>query len=295
MIYIVIGPTACGKTSAAIALADYFHAPIINADAFQIYKDMNIGTNKLSSSDPNYKKHYLIGIINPDQDYSVKQYQDDFRKVFLKLAKENKNVIICGGTGLYIRAALLDYEFSDENIEQIDYSNYSNEELYSKLIELDKDAAEKIHVNNRKRVERALTLISKTGMKKSDIENAQSHTYFYKEFEYTFLFINPDRELLYEKINSRVDEMFDNGLVDEVKMLLNRYKLSQTAKQAIGYKEVIDYLDGLITIEEAKEIIKQRTRNYAKRQVTFFKNQFKSKVFASNLALIDEVTQNGKW
>ena len=293
MIYIVIGPTACGKTSAAIELANCFNAPIINADAFQIYKDMNIGTNKLSKDDPNYNKHYLLDIISPEEDYSVKQYQDDFRKVYSKLIKENENIVICGGTGLYIRAALLDYEFSDENIEKIDYSNYSNEELYAKLVELDKTASEKIHMNNRKRVERALTLIEKTGMKKSDIENAQSHTYFYKDLEYKFLFINPDRESLYEKINLRVDEMFENGLVEEVKMLMKKYSLSQTAKQAIGYKEVIDYLEGNISLDEAKSIIKQRTRNYAKRQITFFKNQFKTQLFASKLDLINEVTKNG--
>lgn len=287
MTFVIFGPTGSGKTDAAVKLAEYFNAPIINADAFQIYKDMNIGTNKIKESDPMYKNHYLIDIKTPEESYSVKEYQDDFRKVYVELKKKYKHIIIAGGTGLYIRAALFDYSFLEEEESHNDYSSFSNEELYEKLKLLDKEAAEKIHVNNRKRVIRALDLISSSGMKKSDIIASQEHKLIYDNIY--FFFLNPDRDSLYENINKRVDKMIEEGLVEEAKNLKEKYQLSTTSYQAIGYKEILEYLDGKYSLEEAIELIKKRTRNYAKRQVTFFKNQFESQIFSSKEALIEEI------
>ena len=290
MIYVIFGPTGSGKTDVAIKLAEYFEAPIINADAFQIYKEMNIGTNKIKETDPYYKRHYLLDIKTPEESYSVKEYQEDFRNVLDELTKTNKNIIVSGGTGLYIRAALFDYTFLEEETKQTDYSSYTNEELYHKLQELDYEASKSIHVNNRKRIIRALDLIASSGIKKSEIIASQEHKIIYPDVK--FLFLNPDRETLYDAINERVDKMVDEGLVDEVKYLKEKYQLSTTARQAIGYKEILDYLEGMTTLEEAISLIKKRTRNYAKRQVTFFKNHFKSQVFPSKTALLEEVMDN---
>lgn len=290
MILIVFGPTGSGKTDVAVSLAHHFNAPIINADAFQIYQDMNIGTNKIKKDDPDYKRHYLLDIKTPNESYSVKEYQDDFRKVYESLKDKYPTIIVSGGTGLYIRAALFDYKFIDEEVSSHDYSAYSNEELYHKLQEQDYEASKKIHVNNRKRIIRALDLIANNGVKKSALIASQEHKVIYPDVE--FLFLNPDRESLYDAINKRVDKMVDEGLVDEVKNLLNKYQLSTTARQAIGYKEIIDYLEGETSLEEAIELIKKRTRNYAKRQVTFFKNQFNSRVFSSKSQLLREFLKN---
>lgn len=290
MILVVFGPTGSGKTEAAIKLAESFNAPIINADAFQIYKDMDIGTNKIKKDDPNYKRHYLLDIKTPEESYSVKEYQDDFRKIVDELKDKYQNIVICGGTGLYIRAALFDYQFIDEDTPTNDYSHYSNEELYFKLQELDLEASKKIHINNRKRIIRALDLINASGVKKSELIASQEHKVIYPDVE--FLFLNPNRETLYQKINDRVDKMIEEGLIDEVKNLLRKYHLSTTAHQAIGYKEIIEYLEDNLSIEEAIELIKKRTRNYAKRQVTFFKNQFKSREFSSISELFKEFKIN---
>ena len=290
MIYVICGPTGSGKTDVALKVADLLNAPIVNADAFQIYKDMNIGTNKLSADSPYYKRHYLLDIKTPEESYSVRDYQIDFRRVVNELNKTYKDIVVCGGTGLYIKAAIYDYQFLDEedNASNENYDGFSNEELYEKLKSLDKEAANNIHVNNRKRIIRALDLISRNGVKKSDVIASQEHIPLY---ESKFLFLNPDREKLYESINSRVDSMIASGLVDEVKMLKEKYNLSLTSKQAIGYKEILDYLDNSITLEDAIELIKKRTRNYAKRQVTFFKNQFKTELFSSKEALFDWVKE----
>ena len=290
MILVVFGPTGSGKTDVAVTLAHHFNAPIINADAFQIYQDMDIGTNKIKKDDPDYKRHYLLDIKAPNESYSVKDYQDDFRKVYESLKDKYPTIIVSGGTGLYIRAALYDYQFLDEEVSSRDYSAYSNEELYHKLQEQDYEASKKIHANNRKRIIRALDLIANNGVKKSELIASQEHKVIYPDVE--FLFLNPDRESLYDAINKRVDKMVDEGLVDEVKNLLKKYNLSTTARQAIGYKEIIDYLEDRSSLEDAVELIKKRTRNYAKRQVTFFKNQFNSRVFSSKTKLLKEFLEN---
>ena len=290
MLYIIVGPTGSGKTDIALKLADFYHAPIINADAFQIYQDMDIGTAKIEKNSEDYKKHYLLDIVKPDQSYSVKQYQEDFRKVYLELKKKYQNIIVCGGTGLYLKAALYDYAFEDEEDADIsDLENMSNEELANLLKELDSKALETIHVNNRKRVIRAIQIARTHELNKSESIDKQAHALYFKDEEVKFMFLNPNRETLYENINKRVDVMFEKGLIDEVKSLLNKYQLSNTAKAAIGYKEVIDYLDNKCSLEECKELIKKRSRNYAKRQVTFFKHQLPCKEYVSREELLKEL------
>ena len=289
MLIVIVGPTGSGKTDIALKLAGFYHAPIINADAFQIYQEMDIGTAKIEKGSEEYKKHYLLNIVKPNQSYSVKQYQEDFRNIYLKLKKDYKDIIVCGGTGLYIKAALYDYAFEDEEEADIsDLENMSNEELANLLKKLDPKALETIHVNNRKRVIRAIQIARTHDINKSESIEKQTHALYFKDEEVKFLFLNPNREELYEGINKRVDIMFDKGLIDEVKGLLNKYQLSNTAKVAIGYKEVIEYLEGKYSLEECKELIKKRSRNYAKRQVTFFKHQLPCKEYASREELLKE-------
>ena len=291
MLIVIVGPTGSGKTSLALTLSKKYSAPIINGDAFQIYQEMDIGTAKVEKDSEDYKKHYLLDIVKPNQSYSVKEYQEDFRKTYLELKKKYPTIIVCGGTGLYIRAALYDYVFEDEEEADVsDLEELSNEELYEMLKQVDIKATETIHMNNRKRVIRALQIARTHESNKSESIDKQEHALFFKNEDVRFYFINPNRSELYENINARVDQMFDNGLLDEVKGLLNKYDLSLTAKAAIGYKEVIDYLEGKCTLEECKELIKKRTRNYAKRQVTFFKHQLPCQEFTSKEELLKEAT-----
>ena len=288
MIYIIVGPTGSGKTEVAKQLSDYFNAPIINADAFQIYKEMDIGTAKIDKSDPYYKKHYLLDIKEPSESFSVMEYQKLFRETVDELSKKYENIIVCGGTGLYIRASIYDYTFQEEDVvEDESLNDMSNEELYSLLRKLDYDASLNIHPNNRKRVIRAITIAKNQKETKSENIAKQKHELIYDGVK--ILMLSPKREDLYENINKRVDKMFELGLVDEVKKLLNKYQLSNTAKAAIGYKEVIDYLNNQTTLDECVELIKKRSRNYAKRQVTFFKNQFELEMFTSKKDLLKEV------
>lgn len=293
MIYVICGPTGSGKTQASLQLAAFLHAPIINADAFQIYRDMNIGTAKISSQNPEYSNHYLLDIISPDQSFSVKEYQQLFRQTIDSLAKKYSNIIVVGGTGLYIRASLYDYVFEEhEPDDTSDLDHLSNQELWDLLKSLDEKSLSSLHPNNRKRVIRAISIARTNLESKSENIQKQEHKIIYPDVN--IYFINPPRDNLYENINKRVDEMFDLGLVKEVEDLLVKYHLSLTASQAIGYKEVIDYLSHKISLEECRDLIKQRTRNYAKRQVTFFKHQFDSEEFISGDELVKAIRKNGK-
>ena len=293
MIYVVMGPTCSGKTEAANRLMDLFDCDAINFDAFQVYKDMDIGTSKLLKSDSHYPRYHLLDIVSPETTYSVKEYQTSARKCLKELLSKNKDVVMVGGTGLYLKATLFDYDFPDESdeVDVSDLENKTNEELYSLLKDVDPDAAKTIHVNNRKRILRAL-VISRTDELKSKRIAKQEHKLIYPENEVRFLYLSPNREKLYENINKRVVDMMNNELIDEVKTLLNKYDLSITSKQGIGYKEVIDYLNQKINYDECVELIQKRTRNYAKRQVTFFKNQFKSEEYSSIEELLNKFRRN---
>ena len=279
MTYVLLGPTGIGKTALAVEIAEYFNCPIISCDAYQIYKDMNIGTGKIMPNEKGFDRHYLINKITPEETYSVKEYQSDFREIYEKLIKENENVVIAGGTGLYIKAALYDYVFETYEDDTSDLEKMSNEELYKLLTELDPESTKTIHENNRKRVIHAISVARSCDKTKSEGIDSQEHKLLYDNLR--FIFINPDRELVYENINKRVEGMFKAGLVEEVKALLAKYNFSVTAKEAIGYKEVMSYLDGELSLNDCIELVKKRSRNYAKRQVTFFKHQFKCETYNS--------------
>lgn len=288
MIYVIMGPTCSGKTEVANRLIDKLNCEAINFDAFQIYKDMDIGTSKLEKSDPHYSRYKLLDIISPSESFSVMEYQSLAREAINESLKKHKDVVMVGGTGLYVRAALYDYKFlKEEEIDNSDLEKLTNEELFDLLTKLDIEASKKIHVNNRKRLIRAISMVRNSGIKKSELIASQEHKLIYDNVR--FLFLSPDREKLYENINSRVLEMIDKGLVNEVKSLLDKYQLSITASQGIGYKEIIDFLHEKITLEEAIELIQKRTRNYAKRQVTFFKNQFDYELFTDKEELIKSI------
>lgn len=279
MTYVILGPTGIGKTSLAVEIAEYFDCPIISCDAFQIYKDMNIGTGKIMPDEKGFDRHYLINKITPEETYSVKEYQKDFREIYEELIKTNENIVIAGGTGLYIKAALYDYVFETYEDDTSDLEKMGNEELYKLLIVLDPESTKTIHPNNRKRVIHAISVARSCAKTKSEGIDSQEHKLLYKNLK--FIFVNPDREFVYENINKRVEGMFKAGLVEEVKALLKKNNLSVTAKEAIGYKEVISYLDGELSLNDCIELVKKRSRNYAKRQVTFFKHQFDCETFNS--------------
>lgn len=288
MIYVIMGPTCSGKTEAANKLIDFLNCDAINFDAFQIYKDMNIGTSKLDREDPHYSRYHLLDIVSPDKSFSVMEFQKICREELNKLLEKNKDVVLVGGTGLYLRATLYDYEFpAEEEKDDSDLEKMSNEELFDLLKKLDLEASNNIHVNNRKRLIRAISMIRNSDITKTERINSQKHELIYPNVR--FLFLSPDRDYLYDKINKRVINMVDNGLVEEVKYLLNKYELSLTSKQGIGYKEIIDFLYGNCSLEEAISLIQKRTRNYAKRQVTFFKNQFEYELFTSEKELLDSI------
>ena len=289
MIYVICGPTGSGKTEIAKILSDRLQAPIINADAFQIYQEMNIGTAKISVEDPFYNRHYLLDIISPEKDFSVMEYQQLFRAQIEQLSKQYKDIIVCGGTGLYIRASVYDYVFEKNNPDDVsDLEEMSNDQLYDLLKDLDPDSLNNIHINNRKRLIRAISIARTSDITKSENIAQQKHELIYDDIR--FLMVLPEREKLYENINHRVDHMFNEGLVEEVKNLLNKYQLSRTAKAAIGYKETIDYLEGKMSLEEAKDLIKQRSRNYAKRQITYFKNQLPVEIYPSKEDLLKSIS-----
>ena len=261
VILVIVGPTGVGKTKLSIELAKKYKGIIINADATQIYKELDIGSAKIKKEEMEGIKHYLIDFVEPTQDYTVSDYQSDIRKILD--SHKNDFVIIVGGTGLYINAALFDYEFS--NRLEIDLSNYSNMELLSMCQEIDKDV--NIHVNNRIRLENYL---------KKEKKECREPKLLY---ECLFVGLTTPRDHLYTIINERVDKMFDEGLVEEVRYLKNKYSDANILKRAIGYKEVIGYLNGEYSLEASIELVKKNSRHYAKRQYTWFNNKLDVKWF----------------
>lgn len=285
MIIVLTGPTCTGKSDTALKVAKLFNAEIVNGDAFQIYKELNIGVAKPKEEYFNIIPHHLYSYVSIDKPYSIKEYQEDLRSVIKDISSRNKNIIIVGGSMLYIRAGLYDYSFSDE--EEIDISKYekmTNEELHALLEKIDIEDSKKIHVNNRKRLIRALTIYETSGKSKSEIIASQKHEPIYES-----LFFSKDiaRDELYEKINKRVDYMVKNGLFEEVASLLKDHDKNLQSLQAIGYKEIIDYLDGKLSKESTIELIKKNTRNYAKRQMTFLRHQFKTNFYKNDDELVN--------
>ncbi len=263
MILAIVGPTGVGKTKLSIALAKYYQAIVVNADAMQIYKDMNIGTAKIKEEEKENIPHYLFDIASIEDNFTVYDYQKKAREIINN--NKDKNIIFVGGTGLYLKAALYNYVFLEENKNDNNYDDLTNDELYN--LALKKDINLNIHKNNRQRLIRFLN-------KESNIKEE-----CYPLYEVKYIGLTTDRNILYDIINKRVDDMFHNGLVEEAQSLYKSFNNSKALKTAIGYKELIKYFDGEISLEEAKELIKLNSRHYAKRQYTWFNNQMNVKWF----------------
>ena len=279
MIVAVVGPTGVGKTKMSIELAKKYNAEIISCDSMQIYKKMDIGTAKVTEEEKEGIKHYMIDIKNVEDDYSVYDYQKDARLILDKLLKENRNVIIVGGTGLYLKALLYNYKFK-ENDNKNDYSNYSNEELYEKVKSIDPDT--KIHVNNRQRLESFLN-----NHEEDDIIVSDKMLYDAK-----IIGLTRPREELYETINNRVDKMMEDGLLEEAKYFYDKGIRSKSIMTGIGYKELYKYFDNEISLEEALDLIKKNSRRYAKRQYTWFNNQMNVKWFDIDIINFDNTVND---
>lgn len=270
-IIVIMGPTAVGKTKLSIELAKKLNAEIINGDAMQVYQELNIGTAKIKEEEKENIPHHLLDIVPPTKNYSVYDYQRDCRKTIEEIRKKGKKVIIVGGTGLYIKAALYDYQFVN-GTQSKEYRELSNEEIFQKLKEYKTDID--IHINNRKRLVRLLNKYENN----EPISNHKDDLLYDVEF----IGLTTKREVLYQKINNRVEEMFKEGLVEEVFKLKKEYNTSHALQTAIGYKEFIPYFEGTKTVEEVKAEIQKNSRHYAKRQYTFFLHQFPIKWYETN-------------
>lgn len=263
-IIVIVGPTATGKTKLSVSLAHYLDAVIINADSTAIYKEPLIATAKVTEEEKENVPHYMLDLVSLNDDYTLFDYQKEGRKLLDKFIKENKNVIIVGGSGLYIKALLYNYNLEETVKSNIDLSNYTNEELKRIANDIDKD--NDIHVNNRQRLERFIKRFKETGKIQNKTDDINTRVY-----DFTLIGLKCDRATLYDKANKRVDEMFESGLLEEAQRLYNMNL--KNFSNIIGYKELELYFKGNINLDEAKELIKQNTRKYAKRQFTWFNNQ----------------------
>lgn len=276
IVIVICGPTASGKTALSIELAKKIEGEIVSADSMQIYKDMNIGSAKVMPEEMEGIKHYLIDFVSPDERYSVANYKQDAKKAIEKIISKGKTPIVVGGTGLYVDSLIYEIEYNDIEIDE-EYrrklETIKEKEgldiLYKKALEIDPKAMEKISSNDSKRIMRVLEIYHSTGKTKTQQE-LESRI---KEipYDYRVFAINMDREKLYDRINKRVDIMLEKGLVNEVKNLLKKYNDFPTAMQGLGYKEVKDYLEGNLSYDEMINKIKQESRHYAKRQLTWFR------------------------
>ena len=276
---ILTGPTAVGKTALSINLAKAINGEIISADSMQVYKKMDIGTAKVTPEEMDGVKHYLIDAIEPTEDFHVVRFQKMVLEAMDEIYSKGKIPIICGGTGFYIQAILYDIQFTEQEIDDSyrksleDYADeFGNEALHTRLNEVDPESASTIPAANRKRVIRAIEYFHQTGEKFSvHNEREKQRT---SPYNFAYFVLNDDRGLLYNRIDKRVDIMMNAGLLDEVKMLLAMgCKPGMTSMDGIGYKEIISYLDGNISLEDAVELIKKNSRNYAKRQLTWFRRE----------------------
>ncbi|MBR6690807.1 MAG: tRNA (adenosine(37)-N6)-dimethylallyltransferase MiaA [Bacilli bacterium] len=265
MVICIVGPTGVGKTKLSIELAKKLNGEIINADSTQVYKGMDIATAKVTEEEKEGIIHHLFDIKDINEDYTVFDYQKDCRLKIKEIEEKGKTPILVGGTGLYIKAALYDYKFEEENnIESFD--KYSNEDLYNKLLNVDPNT--EIHMNNRKRVIRALNFYYNNNTALSSKEKTDKLLY-----DVVFIGLTTDREILYDRINKRVDIMLENGLLEEAKQIYDSNIRSKAVLTPIGYKELFEYFDNNCTLEESIELIKQRSRRYAKRQYTWNNHQ----------------------
>lgn len=282
---VIVGPTAVGKTAISIKLAKILNGEIISADSMQIYKYMDIGTAKVTPEEMEGIPHYLIDVVYPDEEFTVADYKELAEKIISDINKKGKIPIVVGGTGLYVNSLVYDLNFTkvppNEKIrkrlnELAD--KFGNEYIHNMLEKIDKESSKRIHVSDRKRIIRAIEIYEVTGIPMSE----QNRDFRKQNDRYNLAMIgfNMDRDKLYERINMRVDKMIENGLIAEVANLLKMgYTKDLTSMQGIGYKEIIKYLEGELTLEESIELIKKGSRNYAKRQLTWFRRDSRIKWF----------------
>ena len=269
-IIVIVGPTGVGKTKLSVGLAKLINAEIINADSMQVYKDLNIGTAKVKKEEKENIPHHLFDIVNVEEMYTIYDYQKDCREKIIEIINRGKKVILVGGSGLYIRSALYDYKLNKET-KKNEYEDLSNENLFDMVKKI--DPGTQIHPNNRKRL---IRFLNRANNNEELINNSKPL------YDFDIIGLTTDRENLYNIINDRVDKMIEEGLLEEVKSLYDRKIYSKSVTTGIGYKELYKYFDGTISLEEAKNEIKRNSRRYAKRQYTFFNNQFKTTWFETN-------------
>lgn len=275
-VIVICGPTASGKTSLSVELAKKCNGEIISADSMQIYKDMNIGTAKVTQEEMQGIKHYMIDIVSPTERYSVAEFKVQAEKAIEEILKKGKTPIIAGGTGLYVNSLIYNIQYNDIKIDE-EYRKYLEERvekeglqsLYEEAKKIDFEAMKSISKNDQKRILRVLEMYHQTGKTKTELEKESRKEEV--KYDYKVYAINWEREELYKRINKRVDIMIEQGLIKEVENILKKYNKFPTAMQGLGYKEVVEYLDKKITKEEMIEKIKMETRRYAKRQITWFK------------------------
>jgi tRNA dimethylallyltransferase len=276
-IIIVAGPTAVGKTALAIWLAQKLQTEIISADSMQVYQMMDIGTAKPSPAEQKLATHHLIDLAPPDQIFSVADYQEKFNQTVAAFNTRRQIPLVVGGTGLYIRACLQGYALDNPAAAQPELrsklavwaATEGNEALYQQLKQIDPGAAAKIHPNDLRRIIRALEVYLTIGIPISKLQTKDTN-----RFRTIYLLLNRNRAELYQRIETRVDQMLRQGLIDEVNMLRKRgYAADLKPMQSLGYKQINQYLDARLSLAEATELIKQKTRNYAKRQLTWFKRE----------------------
>lgn len=270
----IVGPTAVGKTALSIKLAKTFNGEIINGDSMQIYRELSIGTAKITEVEMEGVPHHLLDIKDPTDSFSVAEYQKIVRQQIEEIASRGKLPIIVGGTGLYIQSVLYDFRFTEQPKIDVDLQRelekLSPEALFNRLQIVDPVAAKEIHPNNIQRIMRAIERVELSGKQKKEIEQDQGHEKVYPHY---IIGLTTDRDILYDRINKRVDLMVEKGLIQEVKMLYEKGIRGVQSIQAIGYKEIYAYLDGLLQLDEALDNLKQNSRRYAKRQLTYFRNK----------------------
>ena len=276
-VIVIVGPTASGKTALSIELAKRINGEIVSCDSMQIYKDMDIGSAKPTLEEMQGIKHYMIDVVKPDERFSVAEYKKQAEKAIEEILSKGKIPIVIGGTGLYADSLIYSIEYPEIEFDQ----NYRNKlekkadtqegliELYNEAKRIDEEAIKKISENDKKRIIRILEIFHSTRKTKTQLEIESRRNEV--KYDYRVFAIDMNREILYDRINKRVDIMIENGLIQEVKNLLNKYGSFPTAMQGLGYKEVVEYFDGKLTKEEMIEKIKQETRRYAKRQLTWFR------------------------
>lgn len=276
-VIVIAGPTASGKTALSIEVAKSVNGEIISSDSMQIYKEMDIGTAKVTKEEMQGIKHYLVDFVSPEQRYTVSNFKNDAEKAIEEILSKGKTPVIVGGTGLYINSLIYGIEYQEMNFDE----QYRNElmeiaeteeglkKLYNQAIEIDSEAMKIISENDKKRIIRVLEIFKATGKNKTENEVLSRKNEV--KYDYKVFALNMDREILYNRINYRVDKMFEMGLIEEVKKLVSKYDRFITSMQAIGYKEVLEYLNNETSYEEMVEKIKQGSRNYAKRQLTWFR------------------------